>query len=63
MYHGRDDGTIPYALAEQTCVAATEAGVTCRLITHEEGHGMADDVEATLDHAARFPRRQSNAEH
>jgi dienelactone hydrolase len=58
LIHGRDDNTIPFALAEQTCAAATQVGITCELIAHDSGHGMADDVAGALTLADEFLRRE-----
>jgi acetyl esterase/lipase len=58
LIHGRDDRTIPFALAEQTCAAATQVGITCELVAHDSGHGMADDVPGALTLADEFVRRE-----
>lgn len=58
LFHGRDDGTIPIALAEQTCAAATAVGVTCELVRHDEGHRLPSERRAVFDRADDFLRRQ-----
>lgn len=58
LFHGSDDRTIPIALAEQTCAAATAVGVTCELVRHDEGHGLPSDRRAVFDRADEFLRRQ-----
>ena len=58
LIHGRDDTTIPFALAEQTCAAATNVGITCELFVHDSGHGLADDVPEALTLADEFLRRE-----
>ena len=57
-----DDATIPFALAEQTCAAATSAGITCELFVHDSGHGMADDVPEALTLADEFLRHELEIE-
>ncbi len=54
LFHGRDDATIPFALAEETCRQAVAVGVVCELVAHDSGHGMADDLDAALDRAVLF---------
>ena len=58
LIHGRDDGTIPFTLAEQTCAAASAVGVTCQLLAHDRGHALAADVPAALEAADEFLRTE-----
>ena len=58
LFHGRDDSTVPFALAEKTCDAAAAVGVTCELIPHDSGHGRADDIDAAWDTIAEFLARE-----
>ena len=52
LVHGRNDQTVPFALAEATCAAATAVGVTCELVAHDDGHAIPeesfDDVDAFI---------------
>jgi predicted esterase len=57
MIHGRNDTTIPFALAEQTCASAAAVGVTCEILAHDDGHGLPSDT-ATLDRIDEFLRRE-----
>lgn len=58
LFHGRNDGTIPFALAEQTCAAAAAVGVTCELHPHDEGHGFAADETEALELMLAFLERE-----
>jgi predicted esterase len=58
LFHGRDDRTVPFALAQQTCAAAASVGVVCELVPHDAGHGMADDIDAAWDTVIEFLRRE-----
>jgi predicted esterase len=51
LVHGRNDSTVPFALAEQTCVAASTVGVLCELVAHDAGHGVPPD---TFDDVSDF---------
>lgn len=57
MIHGRNDGMVPFALAEQTCASAAAVGVTCELLVHDDGHGLPSDT-ATLDRIDEFLRQE-----
>ncbi|MCJ7781628.1 MAG: alpha/beta hydrolase [Acidimicrobiia bacterium] len=46
LFHGTNDDTIPFSLAEKTCAAATAVGVVCELVPHENGHGFSGDLHA-----------------
>jgi dienelactone hydrolase len=58
LFHGRDDSTVPFALAEKTSDAATAVEVTCELIPHDSCHGRADDIDAAWDTIAEFLARE-----
>ncbi len=58
LFHGRNDSTVPFVLAEQTCAAATAVGVTCELVPHDAGHSRADDIDAAWDVIAEFLERE-----
>lgn len=59
LVHGTNDDVIPFSLADETCVAASAAGVVCELVPHDNGHGFSgaldpsrsDDptLQATID--------------
>ena len=57
MFHGRNDPTIPFALAEQTCTAALAVDVVCEMIAHDEGHAFAEDNQEAVDLVADFLAR------
>jgi predicted esterase len=57
MFHGRNDPTIPFALAEQTCTAALAVDVVCEMIAHDEGHAFAEDNQEAVDFVADFLAR------
>ena len=57
MIHGRNDGMVPFALAEQTCASAAAVGVTCELLVHDDGHALLSDT-ATLDRIDEFLRQE-----
>lgn len=57
MIHGRNDGMVPFALAEQTCASAAAVGVTCELLVHDDGHALPSDT-ATLDRIDEFLRQE-----
>ena len=54
LFNGRNDGTIPFELAEASYVAAVGAGITCELVAHDQGHSMANDIDAALNRADQF---------
>lgn len=49
LVHGRNDATVPIALAEQTCAAASAVGVVCELVAHDAGHGVPPDTFDSVD--------------
>lgn len=58
LFHGLNDRTVPFALAEKTCQGASAVGVTCELIPHDSGHGGADDIDSAWDTIAEFLERE-----
>jgi predicted esterase len=57
MFHGRNDLTVPFALAEQTCTAALAVDVVCEMIAHDQGHAFAEDNQEAVDFVADFLAR------
>ena len=49
LVHGRNDSTVPFALAEQTCAAAAAVAVVCELVPHDAGHGIVEDRFDAVD--------------
>jgi predicted esterase len=58
LFHGRDDQTVPFSLAEQTCAAAQAVGVTCELVPLDDGHALPMDLSDLLDKAEQFLDRE-----
>jgi predicted esterase len=58
LFHGRDDRTVPFTLAERTCAAAQAVGVTCELVPLDDGHALPMDLSELLDTAEQFLDRE-----
>lgn len=70
LVNGTNDGSIPFALAEATCTAAAAVGVTCELVSHDDGHALEprglDTVGLVVDFLDRnmpVPARIAGASH
>jgi predicted esterase len=55
MFHGTEDDTVPYPLAEALCDDQLAAGNVCQFHAYEgEGHILLDDIEEIVDTAHDF---------
>ena len=62
MQLGRNGDVVVQRGRQRTCAAATQVGITCELIAHGSGHGMADDTREARTPADDFLHREMGIE-